>query len=46
MWQQQLVELAPASGRLASMLLAKALEAGEPAEDLLAVVVRSRNVVV
>jgi GAF domain-containing protein len=41
-WENRLIGLAPASARLASVLLAKALEAGEPAEDLLAVVVRSR----
>jgi hypothetical protein len=41
-WEQRLIQLAPASGRLASVLLENALEAGEPAEDLLAVVVRSR----
>jgi GAF domain-containing protein len=41
-WAEQLLELAPASPRLATVLLANALEAGEPAEDLLAVVVRSR----
>lgn len=41
-WEQHLLELAAASGRLASVLVEKALAAGDPAEDLLAVVVRSR----
>jgi len=41
-WEQHLLEVAPASGRLASVLVDKALAAGEPAEDLLAVIVRSR----
>lgn len=41
-WQGQLRESAPASGRLASVLVEKALEDGEPREDLLAVIVRSR----
>ncbi|HEY5946059.1 MAG TPA: SpoIIE family protein phosphatase, partial [Kofleriaceae bacterium] len=41
-WEQQLVDLAPVSGRLATVLVDKALAAGDPAEDLLAVVVRSR----
>ncbi|HEX5062469.1 MAG TPA: SpoIIE family protein phosphatase [Kofleriaceae bacterium] len=41
-WEQRLLEVAPASGRIASVLVTSALEAGEPAEDLLAVVVRSR----
>lgn len=41
-WQQQLREVAPASGRLASVVVEKALRAGEPKEDLLAVVVRAR----
>jgi len=41
-WQQKLLEVAPASGRLATLLVEHALEAGDPAEDLLAVVVRSR----
>lgn len=41
-WQSQLRESAPASGRLASVLVERALEDGEPREDLLAVIVRSR----
>jgi len=41
-WQQQLREVAPASGRLASVVVEKALRTGEPKEDLLAVVVRAR----
>jgi hypothetical protein len=41
-WERELLELAPAGGRLATTLVERALAAGEPAEDLLAVVVRSR----
>jgi hypothetical protein len=41
-WEQRLLEVAPASGRIATVLVTHALEAGDPAEDLLAVVVRSR----
>lgn len=41
-WRTQLQELAPASGRLASVLVDTALRQGEPKEDLLAVVVRAR----
>lgn len=41
-WQHTLLELAPTSGRLASVLVEQALRDGQPAEDLLAVVVRSR----
>jgi hypothetical protein len=41
-WQQKLLELGPSSGKLASVLVDTALAAGEPPEDLLAVVVRSR----
>ncbi|HUS32830.1 MAG TPA: SpoIIE family protein phosphatase [Kofleriaceae bacterium] len=41
-WQTRLQEFAPASGRLASVLVDTALKAGEPAEDMLAVVVRAR----
>jgi hypothetical protein len=39
-WQAQLLE--NASGRLASALVEQALKDGEPREDVLAVVVRSR----
>lgn len=42
LWQAQLRETAPASGRLASVLVDIALRRGEPSEDLLAVVVRAR----
>ncbi|MDB4955649.1 MAG: protein serine/threonine phosphatase [Myxococcales bacterium] len=41
-WQALLRETAPAAGRLATVLVETALRAGEPREDLLAVVVRSR----
>jgi hypothetical protein len=41
-WEQTLLELAAASSRLATALVERALKAGEPGEDLLAVVVRSR----
>jgi len=41
-WQSALREAAPASGRLATVLVDNALRAGEPQEDLLAVVVRTR----
>lgn len=41
-WRNKLLELVPARGRLATALVEHALAAGEPAEDLLAVVVRSR----
>jgi hypothetical protein len=42
-WQQRLRETAPASGRLASVLVELAVrENGDPREDLLAVVVRAR----
>src|SRR5690606_26687032 len=41
-WQLKLLELAPATARLATALVEHAAGAGEPAEDLLAVVVRSR----
>lgn len=41
-WEKRLVEAAPASGRLASVLVEGALRMGAPTEDLLAVVVRSR----
>lgn len=41
-WHDKLLELAPSSGRLATALVEHALAAGEPAEDLLAVVVRAR----
>jgi len=41
-WATKLREAAPASGRLASVLVDTVLKAGEPREDLLAVVVRSR----
>jgi GAF domain-containing protein len=41
-WETKLREFAPASGRLASVLVDTALKAGDPTEDLLAVVVRAR----
>jgi hypothetical protein len=41
-WQARLTEVAPASGRIATVLVETALRAGAPSEDLLAVVVRSR----
>lgn len=41
-WEQRLLEAAPASGRLVGVLVEQALVAGDPAEDLLAVVVRAR----
>lgn len=41
-WEDKLRGAAPASGRLAAVLVEQALEAGQPAEDLLAVVVRAR----
>src|SRR4029077_20843288 len=41
-WSRQVREQPPAGGRLASLLVDGALRAGAPAEDLLAVVVRSR----
>lgn len=41
-WQTQLRETVPVSGRLASALVEMALKDGEPREDLLAVIVRSR----
>jgi hypothetical protein len=41
-WRQRLLELAPTSSRLASVLVETTMQGGEPAEDLLAVVVRSR----
>jgi hypothetical protein len=41
-WERRLLDLALTTGRIASVLVEAALEAGEPAEDLLAVVVRSR----
>jgi hypothetical protein len=41
-WQQELRESAPASGRLATVLVEHSLKARDPDEDLLAVVVRSR----
>ena len=41
-WRELLRENAPASGRLASVLVELALRAGVPSEDLLAVVVRAR----
>jgi GAF domain-containing protein len=41
-WEVQLREAAPASGRLASVLVELALRRSEPSEDLLAVVVRAR----
>lgn len=41
-WQTELREQAPTSGRLASVLVEHALRSGDPKEDLLAVVVRSR----
>lgn len=41
-WERHLVETTPTTTRLAAVLVEGALRAGEPAEDLLAVVVRSR----
>ncbi|HEY1557431.1 MAG TPA: SpoIIE family protein phosphatase [Kofleriaceae bacterium] len=41
-WQRMVRERAPAAARLASVLVDTALAAGTPAEDLLAVVVRTR----
>lgn len=41
-WRALLREVAPASGRLASVLVDGEARRGEPAEDLLAVVVRAR----
>lgn len=41
-WELKLLELAPATARLATALVEHAVGAGEPHEDLLAVVVRSR----
>lgn len=41
-WEARLRESAPASGRLASVLVDLAVKRGEPTEDLLAVVVRAR----
>ncbi|NVB80816.1 MAG: SpoIIE family protein phosphatase [Kofleriaceae bacterium] len=41
-WQKRLGEVAPATGRLASVLVETTLRAGAPAADLLALVVRSR----
>ena len=41
-WQHTLREHAPASGRLASVLVENSLRTRDPSEDLLAVVVRSR----
>jgi GAF domain-containing protein len=41
-WQETVRELAPSGGRLATSLVERALQAGEPDEDLLAVVVRAR----
>jgi hypothetical protein len=41
-WQRTLATQAPAGSRLATVLVDTALRAGEPAEDLLAVVVRQR----
>ena len=41
-WEQRLLDVVPGSGRIANVLVSRALEAAEPAEDLLAVVVRSR----
>ncbi len=41
-WEQHLLEVASAGGRTATILVEKALAAGEPPEDLLAVVVRAR----
>ena len=41
-WRELLRDNAPASGRLASVLVELALRTGVPSEDLLAVVVRAR----
>ncbi|MDQ3369562.1 MAG: hypothetical protein M3680_29390, partial [Myxococcota bacterium] len=41
-WHQAVSEQAPAGSRLASVLVDAALRSGDPAEDLLAVVVRQR----
>ncbi len=41
-WLETLREIAPAAGRLASVVVETALRAGPPSEDLLAVVVRRR----
>jgi hypothetical protein len=41
-WEAHLREMAPASGRLASVLVDLAVRRGESNEDLLAVVVRAR----
>lgn len=41
-WETTVRAAAPASGRLAAVLVEQALVAGEPIEDLLAVVVRAR----
>jgi len=41
-WQMTLRDHAPASGRLATVLVEHALRDHDPDEDLLAVVVRSR----
>ena len=41
-WQDTLRDLAPASGRLATVLVENSLRTRDPSEDLLAVVVRSR----
>jgi len=41
-WESTLRELAPASGRLATVLVESALRTGEPRADLLSVVVRAR----
>ncbi len=42
-WGTELAEQGPAGSRLASVLVERALRAGEPGEDLLAVVVRQRS---
>jgi len=42
-WNTALADHGPAGSRLASVLVEAALRAGEPTEDLLAVVVRQRN---
>ncbi len=41
-WESRLLESAPTSTRLASVLVDQSLKAGDPLEDLLAVVVRAR----
>jgi hypothetical protein len=41
-WQRIVRDAAPTGGRLATTLVDTALRAGEPREDLLAVVVRAR----